>query len=140
MTTASLNGHPKGRRYPQKVVQFARDASARGYTWQMIAAAIEKNGYPAPARWTITNWIDPNVADARRASQRKRTTKRRERKKMWRIVLDRMEELRSLRVSYRSIAAIVNHDFDLALSTDQARYILTGRLDISRVEKLLSAT
>lgn len=121
--------HPNGRRYPARLALFARSAAERGHSCQQIAAAIEKAGYPVPSRGTITEWIDPEQADVRRMRQRKRTTSPpRQRKTFAGAVIDRAHELRSLGVSYRSIADILNNDCGLSLAPDQVRHALAGRM------------
>lgn len=124
--------------YPATLVGRARELHAADWNSTEIARIIarETDGRYQPSRNTVYRWIDPDYAAAERA--RKRTGRpKRSRRKAWRFVFDRIEEMRRLGMSYRAIAVLVSHDFDLSLTDEQVERMLQGRMRESTMAELL---
>lgn len=129
--------------YPPRITEFARRlyADGEGRTINEIRAALAKRGYH-PGRDTVLYWVDEDFREALLMGQRHRRRRggphRPPRRKAWHRRWERMEELRNLGLCYRSIAALMSHDFeDLDLSADQVRYMLKGDVDARTMRRNL---
>lgn len=125
--------------YPANVREFARRLYAHGYSPYRIHKSLKARGYGA-AEDTIRCWVDPEYAEAR--AMRKRTGRKPgpDPRRGYRRRLARMEELRGLGLSYRSIAAVMTNDFeDVELTTHQVRAIFRGWTSPRGVKRLLEA-
>lgn len=133
--------------YSANVVEFARRLHAEnGWSAHRIRKALIARGY-SPAHNTVLCWIDADYA-ARRREDTRLAMRRRcggghgapgpRRLHLADRRLQRMRELRSLRISYRSIAALMSHDFeDLELSAEQVRSIFRGQTSAKTIKKML---
>ena len=139
VTTAPSHGrHKPNPSYPSNIREFARRLYDDGeYTAYGIRKALIKRGVrPVPSENTILCWVDPDYREARRASERRGGRPGPKRARAWEARLDRMRELRRLRISYRQIAALVSHDFDLEIGTEQVRSILKGETRQATIKRL----
>jgi hypothetical protein len=120
------------------VVKRARDLHEAGWNFTDVGRIIgrETDGVHRPTRNAVRSWIDPDYAEGERL--RRRTGRpRKSRRKGWRFVFDRVEEMRELNISYRAIAVLISHDFDLSLDEEQVRSMLQGRMRESTMARLL---
>jgi hypothetical protein len=119
------------------VIEFARRLADRGADCSRVRTALAKRGY-SPSRNTVKRWIDPDFAEATRRGKRRGGRPGPHPRKTWRRRLERMEELRALRISYRSIAALMTHDFEhVELTENQVRAIFNGQTSERTIRQLL---
>jgi hypothetical protein len=130
-----VTGTGSRRRYPAKVMRFARRLHEEGYRLFEIEAALKRQGY-TPSMYTIRRWTHPEVVDYDRA-RRRRPPRRIVRSSGWFIKLARMKQLRDAGCSYASVTIVMNLDFGLSLTSDQVRYMLLGRTSKETMELLL---
>jgi hypothetical protein len=139
-------GTPR-KEYPANVVELARRLhERRGWSAHRIRKALMTRGH-SPAHNTVLAWIDPAYAAQRREDTRLAMRRRngggdgaspRRRRHPADRRLQRIRDLRALGVSFRSIAAIVSHDFaDVDLDAEQVRGILNGTISTATTRRLL---
>lgn len=138
--SAAVETHAaKGRRYPVKVVEFARRLHEDGRSITDIQLALGRLGH-RPARSTVMFWVDPDYREIHNLRTRLRAYphgRQRQQRKAWWMKRQRMEELRSAGLSFTAVANVMNLDFGLALNHEQARGILNGTLADASTRALL---
>lgn len=136
--SVNVVGSGTRRRYSMNVVRFARRVYESNGSIEQTRSALLLQGY-SPSFKTVARWVDEGYL------QRDRERRRRPgrpgpgpRRRAWHDRLARAHELRSIGVSYRSVAAIMNHDFpDLQLTDEQVRYALQGRTRPESIRDLM---
>lgn len=126
-----------GRSYPTSTMTRARELHEAGWLCGQIADILDSEIGAKPSEVTIRRWVDPDYAEAQRASQR--TGGERTRKWGWRLRLRRALDLRSAGLSYSAIAKLFALDFGLSLSVSQVEAIVKGDCEDRTVKRLLSA-
>lgn len=121
---ASNGKAPTRRRYPARVVKFARQLAERGYRPCEIREALSRYGH-LPSYHVIALWIDDGYAEAEKLRRRRKPRKRRH---GWEVMRARMRELRGAGVSYSNIAKVIRLDFGLDLSEDVVRAVVKGTI------------
>ncbi len=132
--------------HPAKVREFCRRLY-QDYerTPSEIRKQLADRGYePLPGWATILCWADPEYNRSRLARARSRHAQRRggelrrnTPKRGWHYRLERLEELRSIGISYRAIAALMSYDFDLELTAAQVEYLLKEQPKTETIKRLL---
>ena len=123
--------------YPMTVVNRARELYEAGWNCTEIARLLTRENGHAPHPTTIRKWADPDYAEVCRMRRQIGGVSGPNREKTWQRHLRRIRELRSLRISYRSIAALMSHDFGLDLTADRVEYLLKKNPETSTVERML---
>lgn len=127
---------PRG--YPVAVVKRARELYEAGWTnCSELARILARETGQAPNPTTIRKWVDPDYAEVCRARRQIGGISGPNREKTWQLRLRRVRELRGIGLSFRDIAALISHDFDVSLSTEQVAYMLTAEPRQSTLERLL---
>lgn len=129
---------PKAKRYPMNVITFARRLHEQnGWSANRIRKALQQRGH-SPAHSTVLCWIDDEYREERYDRTRRPGRPGPARRQAWRHRFDRMEQLRKLGLSFRSIAAVMTHDFeDVHVTEYQVRAIFNGTVSNRTVRRLL---
>jgi hypothetical protein len=126
--------------YPAKYSVRARELHAAGWRQFEICALLEKEFGQRPSGRSVLRWCDPDYAETERFDRAKGTAlKPRQRRKMWRLVRDRMYELRhEVGLSCAAIAKLLSHDFEgVKVNEEQVRRMLEGRIAERTIKRLL---
>lgn len=128
------------RRYPPKLIEFVRRLGEQGYRTVEAEAAVRKLGTdPMPTRETIHRWLDPDYWEAHRMKQRKGSLPgpRPTHSHTWQRKLERLRELRSIGLTYKAVALVMNHDYGLILTEDSARAVCTERFPDDSLKEVM---
>lgn len=132
--------------HPENVREFCRRLYEEfDRTPTEIGHILRERGYePVPSWAAIRSWCDPDYrrtrlsgARARHATKRGAAFRKVSRKRGWHYRLERIQELRSLGISYRSIAVLASHDFGLSLTANQIEYLLKKDPATATMRRLL---
>lgn len=143
---AATQEHRGNPRHPAKVREFCRRLyQDYDRTPEEIRRILAERGYsPLPGWSTIRSWGDPEYrhrrlsrARRRHAQRRGAALKTRSPKRGWHYRLERIQEMRSLGISYRAIAVLASHDWDLDLTEGRVECLLKGTPREFTVKRLL---
>jgi hypothetical protein len=125
--------------YPMSVVRRARELKRARWTDIQTSRLIaeETEGRHTPARNTIRRWTDEDYRETERLRRETGKPIGGPRRKTWRMRFDRIVELHGLGISCASVAAVVCHDFAIAVSGEQVRRMLQGELKERTIKRLL---
>jgi hypothetical protein len=116
-----------GMGHPIAVANRARELAQAGWTATQIARRIPTE-FPGvePAPTTVRRWIDREYAERQRSDRRMGGAKTR--RWGWRRRLERVRDLRSAGLSYRSVAAVMRLDFRIDLSERQVERLVNEKV------------
>lgn len=121
---------PRLRRHSSATVALARRMYADGDGWTPteIVRYLTERGTPV-ALSTVRTWVVPGMAEVQRAAnmasyRRRRKTQPPDVEGSATPILDRMQELHAVGVSYSGIARVVGLDHGVPLTPDLVRYYM----------------
>lgn len=127
----------KGTRYTTKEMARAKSLVEAGWNPTETSRFLRQEFGRSPNPTTIRKWADPDYYEAVKMRERIGGISGPNRYKTWKLRLERMQALRGLGLSYADVAAVVSHDFSIAVTAWQADRILSGTLTQPSVEELL---
>lgn len=116
--------------YPAKYAIRARELAEANWSLTDIANILGREFGQRPSVPSVRRWIDPDYAETERfARARGGHLKPRQRRKMWRLVYDRMCELRfEAGLGATAIAKLLTHDFGADVTPEQVRHMTEGNV------------
>lgn len=138
-TTEKPRVPSRGNSYPLAYYNRARELYGAGWTnLAEVARMLERELGRKPNPTTIRKWVDPDYYESVRMRERTGGVSGPNRFKTWKLRLERMRELREkVGLSFRAIADLMSHDFEVDLTAEQAERILTGRVCEGTTKRLL---
>lgn len=123
---------PRSRRYPANIMNLAQRMYANGEGWTptQIRRYFRDHGMtPVPSRTTIELWVKPEAAEEyrRQRSNRNRITDQSVTEQPTDSPKTRIRRMRALReagLTYTGIAAVMNLDYGISITSETARYLL----------------
>lgn len=121
---------PRGTRHTMPTIREVQRLAGQGHNPTQIQALLKANGTHV-SRDAICRWTIPGYAEERDAS---RTRRKREARGDIRALgpttgarYARMRQLRSAGLTFTAIAVVMNLDYDLEVSSETVRYLLSTK-------------
>lgn len=119
---------PTARRYPPKVMRYARELWERGRSIEEIRQRVAPYAGATPSWAAVRRWVDDDYAEAIRLKNRLRMRKGTQHcETASEVVAKRVMALRQAGLSFTSIAAVLRLDFGIEVTSEQVRWAVRDR-------------